>query len=634
MSEEPEEIEPQQDEVNEITPGVIRPAKTEPKDEQVVEKTPEKKGVIRIPWRKFLRAQLGKLVGTAFILTLMVMIINLSSEITPDREEVNPDGIISREGSVELQLMVLSTLVFVLVLTFFSKIVFFDHKEDFGIESYKSIKSVLFFLLTIAFISLVFILLDVALINIYLESFPVYVIWSLKSEFNINSSLLDSIPIETDRAAYAQIRGFLFLGLFAFMLSFPLAMTIVILTRFGRNQLQERKERPRKKYKLKDWLKFFATLPLLSVLLTLFFAIDAADPEIPIQFLFLLGFILFGLWWATQLIILIFRGLKTTSFLIYSNAAMVIPIVFLFYILPALVWSTWDLFVIFTTNDISNTVYDGLVGGNPDIDPSTQEIRTLSSEKVLEFYFQTFLFNLGDIFRIVELDFVFIIGLSSVVIGFAEGYSIIAILRSITTGISIARSGRIARQSSPKLIVLSSRLVLLGAWLSLLYDKFIVLWNTLQVELGVNLPDLTIPRLFEYLFGVTVDFQNLGGIFLVLSVLIVPLYFIITSSFKFLSVSIVAERTKGDTQAFFFLISSAFILIISQILADISALPEFLLDGEHYAFLPLQGINIPSTFIPFISKVFESLEAIGFYAGAIISLFILLKMGLAKLFGR
>lgn len=633
MSEEPKEKEALEKEIVETQEVEEKPVEKIP-TKVVEEKQPEKKGIIRIPWKKFLRAQFGKLIGTAFILGLMVWIIKLSEEITSNRKEVNPDGIISATGSTELQLMAISTLVFILVLTFFSKIVFFDHKEDFGIESYKSIKAVLFFLMTIAFISLVFILLDIALINIYLESLPVYIIWSLNSELHLNFSFIEEIPTGTDRVAYAEIRGYLFLILFAFMLSFPLAMTIVILTRFGRNQLQERKERPRKKYKLKDWLKFFATLPLESVLLTLFFAIDSADPEVPVQFLFLLAFVLIGLWWVTQLAILIFRGIKTTSFLVYSNASMVIPIVFLFYILPGLVWATWDLFVIFTTNDISNTVYAGLTGQTPNIDPSTTEIRTLSSQKVLEFYFQTFLFNLGDVIRIIELDFVFIIGLSSVVIGFAEGYSIIAIVRSITTGISIARSGRIARQSSPKLIVLSSRLVLLGAWLGLLYDKFIVLWNTIQIELGVDIPDLTIPRIFEVLFDVTVDFQEWGGVFIVLSVLIVPLYFIITSSFKFLSVSIVAERTKEDTQAFFFLISSAFILIISQILADISALPEFLVDGEHYNFLPLQGINIPSTFIPFISKVFEALEAIGFYVGAIVSLLILVKLGLSKLLKR
>ncbi|OLS19593.1 MAG: hypothetical protein HeimC2_40720 [Candidatus Heimdallarchaeota archaeon LC_2] len=605
------------------------------KPQKVVEETKaEKKGIIRIPWKEFLRSQFGKLLGTIFILALMVWIINLSAEITPDRDEVNPSDIISSDEFVNLQLMAITTIVFILVIGFFSKIVFFDHKEDFGIESYKSIKAVLFFLLTITFISLVFVLLDVALINIYLQSFPVYFIWGLRSEFNLDLPFIDSIPVGTDRIAYAEIRGYLFLILFAFMLSFPLAMTIVILTRFGRSQLQERKNKPRKKYSFKDWMKFLATLPLEFILISLFFAIDSVDPEIPAQFLFLLIFILVGLWWITQLIILILRGIRVSSFVIYSNAAMAIPIVFLFYILPGLVWATWDMFVIFTTNEIANTVYADLVGATPNIDPSTTDIRTISSQKVLEFYFQTFVLNLGDLFRIIELDFVFIIGLSSVVIGFAEGYSIIAIIRSITTGVSIARSGRIATKSSPKMIVLSSRLVLLGAWLGLLYDKFIVLWNTLQIELGVDIPDLTIPRLFEYLFGVTIDLQNLGGFFLILSVLVVPLYFIITSSFKFLSVSIVAEKTKEDTQAFFFLISSAFILIISQIFADISALPEFLTDGEHYDFLPLQGVNIPSTFIPFISKVFESLEAIGFYVGAIVSFFILFKLGILKIFGR
>ena len=236
MSEKPKKTEVKEKEVEEIIP-------TEEKKAKVIEEKPsEKKGTTRIPWKEFLRSQFGKLVGTIFILALMVWIINLSAEITPDRKEVYPQDIISRDGFVYIQLMAISSIVFALVIIFFSKLVFFDHKEDFGIESYKSIKSILFLLLTITFISLVFVLLDVALINIYLQSFPVYFIWTLRSEFNFDYPFIDSIPLGTDRIAYAEIRGYLFLILFAFMLSFPLAMTIVILTRFGRNQLQERKK--------------------------------------------------------------------------------------------------------------------------------------------------------------------------------------------------------------------------------------------------------------------------------------------------------------------------------------------------------------------------------------------------------
>ena len=166
-----------------------------------------------------------------------------------------------------------------------------------------------------------------------------------------------------------------------------------------------------------------------------------------------------------------------------------------------------------------------------------------------------------------------------------------------------------------------------------------MIYTNLVDHFGVDLPDLSLPRIFEVLFGYTVDLNDLGGVFIALSLLIVPLYFIITSSFKFLSVSIVAEKTKNDTQAFFFLISSAFILIVSQILADIAAIDDFKPKnrddpaGKFNSFLPLSSLNTRDAF-SFISNIFEGLEAIGFYAGAIFSLFLLLKLLLMKILGR
>ncbi|MCE7734315.1 MAG: hypothetical protein GPJ54_05500 [Candidatus Heimdallarchaeota archaeon] len=613
--------------------------KIEEKPVKKEEATGIKAKIARIPWREFLRSQFRKLLGITFILALMVRIITLSDKLTTTGD-VNQDNIILVNNSVNFEILVLSTVVFALVLIFFSKIVFFDHKEDFGIESYKSVKAILFFLLTIAFISLVFILFDVALNNVYLQIFPVYLLQSLRTQFDLRIYAIEDLPIESDLIAYSEIRGLLFVALFAFMLSFPLAMTIVILTRYGREKIKERKEKPREKYTFKEWVKFLSTLPLLFVLLAIFFAISALNLEVPIQFLVLFGMIIIGVWWLTQFLILVIRAMRLASFLLYSNLAMIIPIIFLFYILPGIIWATWDMYAIFRFDSTDHTIYtaDGF-DGIPAIDPEPSEISLLSTEKVLEFFFQTFVFNLGDPIRIIELDFIFIIGLSSIVIGFAEGYSIVAIVRSISTGVSIARSGRVATRSSPKLIVLTTRFILLLTWMTLLYDKFIVIYTNLVEHFGVDLPDLTIPRIFEVLFGVTVDLENLGGVFIAVSLLIVPLYFIITSSFKFLSVSIVAEKMKGDTQAFFFLISSAFILIISQILADIAALDEFKpadgddLPGKFNGFLPLNSLNTRDAF-SFVSNIFEGLESIGFYIGAIFSLFLLLKLLLLKIIGR
>ncbi|MHA2097452.1 MAG: hypothetical protein ACW99A_02090 [Candidatus Kariarchaeaceae archaeon] len=616
------------DNFNQSTSEDVEEEKLEVETEERVKKDVP---IVRIPWREFIRNQFRKLVGTIIVVGLMVWIINLSDNISPVANQseqaegdLNPDTIIALDETTQLQLAILSSIVFFGILVFFSKLVFFDHKEDFGIESYKSIKA------------LVFILFDVALTKVYLEILPVYAIWALRAKTNLvlDFKFLEAIAEGTDRIAYAEIRGLLFLILFSFMLSFPLAMTIVILTRFGRQQVKIRKEKPREKYSFRDWLKFFATLPLEFIILAIFFAISSLDPGVPIQFLFLLAFILIGLWWLTQVLILISRAIRGFGFLIYSRAAMILPIVFLFYILPGLIWATWDLFVLFSTNDVTNTIYESSkIRNQATIDPI--DSWDLGTQELLEFYFQTLLFNLGDFFRIIELDFVFVIGVSSIVLGFAEGYSVVAIVRSITRGISIAKSGRVASRSAPKMIVLSSRLVLLLTWFSLLYDKGVVLWNTVVISFNLPLPELNVPRVFELLFGVTFSLEDLGGVFFAVSLLVVPLYFIITSSFKFLSVSIVADRTKHDTQAFFFLISSAFILIVTQILADIAALPDFAKDGgAQNKFLPLQGLNIPDTFIPFISKIFENLEAIGFYAGALVSLVILLKLLIMKIFKR
>lgn len=638
MSEE-EERKKSSEELDQTISSSDNEEKLEEKPGKQEKATGIKAKIARIPWREFLRSQFRKLLGITLILALMIRIINLSDKLTTT-SDVNQENIIVVDKSIQFELIFLSTVVFALVLIFFSKIVFFDHKEDFGIESYRSIKAILFFLLTIAFLSLVFLLFDVALNNVYLQIFPVYLIQILRTQFDLSLYVIEDLPEEADLLAYSEIRGILFVALFAFMLSFPLAMTIVILTRFGREKIKERKEQPREKYGFKDWVKFLLTLPLLFILLVIFFVISALDLEIPIQFLVLLGMIIIGVWWLTQLLILILRAMRLASFLLYSNLAMIIPIVFLFYILPGIIWATWDMFAIFWFETTENTIYtaDGF-NETPAINPEPSEISLLSTQKVLEFFFQTFLYNLGDPIRIIELDFIFIIGLSSIVIGFAEGYSIVAIVRSISTGVSIARSGRVATRSSPKLIVLTSRFILLLTWMSLLYDKFIVIYTNLVEHFHLDLPDLTIPRLFEVLFGFTVDLNNLGGIFIALSILIVPLYFIITSSFKFLSVSIVAEKTKSDTQAFFFLISSAFILIISQILADIAALDDFKpgtnegSSGKFNNFLPLNRLNTRDAF-SFISNIFEGLEAIGFYVGAIFSLLLLLKLLLQKIIGR
>jgi hypothetical protein len=77
-------------------------------------------------------------------------------------------------------------------------------------------------------------------------------------------------------------------------------------------------------------------------------------------------------------------------------------------------------------------------------------------------------------------------------------------------------------------------------------------------------------------------------------------------------VGLVLERTEEDVATYILLISSAFILIITNILADISALEPFITNHKDY--LPLQSITTED-FIPFVSNIFDILESVAFYVG-------------------
>jgi hypothetical protein len=582
------------------------------------------------------------------MLAMMLAIIDLSDDISGSRDDLNPPDIISYSRNEDIYLMVISSLLFVFVLAFFTKVVFIDHKEEFGIDSWKSARAFWFFLLIISFISLVFILLDIALVNIYLITAPVLFIWSLNSEFQLDLAFIDQIPVGTDRLAYADIRGSVFIILYGFILLFPLAMFVVILSRRGRRELVSMRVRPKDPYTFKKFLRFFLVIPLEGLLISAFAGLSGSDDTesnapVAVSLILLIVIILIAAWWLGQLFLLIFRAIKYTAFITYSNVLIVVPIIFIFYILPGLIWGAWDLFYIWTntgeTGMLENTIYNSDIVDpqNMNIDPYEPgfDVTALGWQDLLLFYLQTVFYNLGSIIRIVELDFIIIVGISALVIGFAEGYSIVAIFRSIATGVSVARSGRIAQRSAPRMIVITSRLVYLMAWLALLWDKFLVLWNTIVEELAFDVPLIDVPRIFEPIYEMSLDIDELGGIFIPLAVLFVPFYFIITSSFKFLSVSLVADRTKHDMQVFFLLISSAFILIISQILADITGLPDFdrpLAEDGHKEFLPLAGVTTENV-LEFASKLFEFTESAGFYAGVIFSLGLLFKVIVNKMRG-
>ena len=125
--------------------------------------------------------------------------------------------------------------------------------------------------------------------------------------------------------------------------------------------------------------------------------------------------------------------------------------------------------------------------------------------------------------------------------------------------------------------------------------------------------NITIP-IFDYIFTITL--------------LIITVYYILISSFKFLSVTLIVNKTKNDQQMLFLLSSLAFVLIIISILNDIIA--NIIVPAENN-FLPMAIIpagnanDIIGFLIIFSNKMIEELESVFFYIGSLIAFIFLVK---------
>ncbi len=585
-----------------------------------IEEANRPRKVIRIPMKRFLRDKLKVVVGALIMLILILFIINLSRMINPDPDRLNPTNILILDTNTAIILTFISSLLFIIVLMAFTKSIFFDKKDDFGIEKFKSPRSIWFFLLTISFISQIYILLDTAMINVYLITGPIYIL-----QWVNNYIPIPYLSLGADREAYASNRALIFTSLLVFNLIFPVFMSISIFTRYGRKNLRKATTVNKdKRYSFKKFILFILMMPVMILLFAGF--VSLIDYNSLIANLMLILMLMIFLWWLLQLFIIFFKAVRITMLLSYSNISMIIPIIFTFYALPAIIWALWDISVMITTGSIVNTIYDFEFMASTAV-PYSGNISELSAQQLFEVFISTVFYNSQSFIRIIQLDFIFIIGIASIVIGFAEGYTIFALIKSVKTGLSISKTGRVAKQSAPRLVVMTKNILLFFTWLSLLWDKFVGFWQYLISQFSLDLPAISFPVIFEPIFYLSTELLSLNEIFLPLAILLIPFYFIIMSSFKFLSVSIAADKTKDDNQIFFLLISSAFILIITQIYSDIASLPSFI--GSQNRFLPLKILS-NQNMLSFILKITDLLETVGFFTGFIASLFYIFKKYVVK----
>jgi hypothetical protein len=249
----------------------------------------------------------------------------------------------------------------------------------------------------------------------------------------------------------------------------------------------------------------------------------------------------------------------------------------------------------------------------------------MSTDQLLSSFVQAIVPRSVDLENIIQIDFIIITTVATLVVGFAQGFAILAIFSALAKGSEVARTGQLLTKSPPKIMVISKYLVMLGVWLSLVWDSFAELWKMLIEQFHFSLPPIDIPNFFYIFYNeILIPFSDwLGTLWPLLKFLpflILPIFFIVSGAFKFMSVTLVTPRVKDRSEMFFLLVSTAFVLIITNMLGDIYALGEAAIPDA-----PLIGFG--DTF-KFAVGIFENVEALAFYAGFLFGIFWVIKKGI------
>jgi hypothetical protein len=139
----------------------------------------------------------------------------------------------------------------------------------------------------------------------------------------------------------------------------------------------------------------------------------------------------------------------------------------------------------------------------------------------------------------------------------------------------------------------------------------------LTIEFNINLPVINIPSIAYLLYEegiipLSTALKTYAPTLKHIPFLLLPIYFILSGGFKFLSVTIITPRIKGSLSVFFLLISTSFVLIISTILGDIYRIP--VLEPE----APLRGLE---SILSSAVLAFQYVEALAFYLGFLFGFF-------------
>jgi hypothetical protein len=549
-----------------------------------------KEKVSRIPWKEYLSKQFVTLVGLSIITLMLIAIMVLSADIDLSTVTISDNNY--------LIAIILSSICFFLVLFGFSKIVLFDMADEFGLrdENGKMIYNSRFFLfalLALSFCSAIYLTLDVFLQETYLELFPTILMRYVIDSFDIQIEGLSDL---TGREYYQTSRNIWFAFFFVIIILFSILVFLSILTSYARKRLvgkfqkEEETDEVAKKgtkaiYKLFAWM----IIPFLS-----FFVMGVS--ESPLGPIIGVAYLIAILWWFYQvfkaIFLVVWRSVKITDFITSINLLVIIPLIGVLWLLPTLLWGIWD------TYNASGT--------------------SMSMNQMINTFLQSIVERIVDFEAIIQVDFIIITTIATLVVGFAQGFAILAIFSALARGAEVARTGQILARSPPKIMVLSKYLVMLGVWLSLVWDSFLELWQTLILEFNFQLPEINFPNFFyaiyyQFLIPVSEWLGSRWQILQFVPFLILPVYFIVSGAFKFMSVTLVTPRVKDRSEVFFLLVATSFVLIITNMLGDI-----YDLGAEVIPDAPLVGVsNIFSSAV----GIFENVEALAFYGGFLFGVF-------------
>lgn len=583
--------------------------------------------------REFIGKQFLKILVFLIMIGLIFIIIIYSRKIAPNSSILDTQNVIGFNNLDYWILGISSSVLFLLVLGSFSKLIFFDYKDDFGIESYRSLRFIGFMLLIMVFLSAVYILLDTALSNIYFLTGPIDLVWYINNHFNLG---LFGITNATDRFEYAHIRSLYFIGLYAFLLVCPFVLALEILSRAGRSKIFSRitstpsdkdnsiSNEDTKIHKdinhevisehdkkvsmkiLRFLLLLFIPIIELNILLMIF------SNQLSSTYLFLIVILalILAVWWIFHLSKVIKTSVRLTLWLSYTNFLLVFPIILIFYIVPIFLWTGWDLYTMVTTHSTANTILTELNTPLANVTLNASNFNFINNFSLIV---QDFLFNSVATFRIAQIDFVIIMSVSAILIGFSEGYSLIGLAEAI--------------KSSSTIIMNIYRASLIGMWFTMFWDYLLVIYHVLAFDIPIfGLPKITFPTFLGTLISYIDDFSqtiaSLGIILLPIILLTIPIYFILSSAFNFFSVSLIlqkSERARKDSNILFLLISSAFVFITTNILQSLT----YIATGNISPFLPFNSATA-QWLLPWASKILNDIEAVAFVIGLLFILIIVI----------